>query len=63
MKEKTLENLQISQKTRRGRQPNGSPNQIDMHVGNRLCLRRQILKMSQSDLAKKLGLTFQQVQK
>lgn len=53
----------ISQKNRRGRQPNGAPNRIDMHVGKRLCLRRQILKMSQNDLAKKLGITFQQVQK
>ncbi len=53
----------ISRKTQRGRQPNGAPNQIDIHVGKRLCLRRQILKMSQSDLAVKLGITFQQVQK
>ena len=58
-----LQNSNISQKTKRGRQPNGEPNQIDIHVGKRLCLRRQILKMSQSDLAKKLGITFQQVQK
>ncbi|MBP5399437.1 MAG: helix-turn-helix transcriptional regulator [Alphaproteobacteria bacterium] len=58
-----LQNSNISQKAKRGRQPNGEPNQIDIHVGKRLCLRRQILKMSQNDLAKKLGITFQQVQK
>ena len=58
-----MQNSNISQKAKRGRQPNGEPNQIDIHVGKRLCLRRQILKMSQSDLAKKLGITFQQVQK
>lgn len=52
-----------SPKRQRGRQPNGEPNQIDIHVGKRLCLRRQLLRMSQSDLAQKLGITFQQVQK
>ena len=58
----TLNNAE-SQKRQRGRQPNGEPNQIDVHVGKRLCLRRQLLKMSQNDLAQRLGITFQQVQK
>lgn len=53
----------LSLKRQRGRQPNGEPNQIDIHVGKRLCLRRQLLRMSQSDLSQKLGITFQQVQK
>lgn len=40
-----------------------TPNQIDIHVGRRIRLRRTILGMNQSDLAKAIGLTFQQVQK
>jgi transcriptional regulator with XRE-family HTH domain len=35
----------------------------DKHVGNRLRMRRLMLKKSQSDIAKALGLTFQQLQK
>ena len=41
----------------------GSPNPIDIHVGSRIRLRRQILKMSQEKLGDELGVTFQQVQK
>lgn len=40
-----------------------TPNQIDIHVGRRIRLRRTILGMNQSDLANAIGLTFQQVQK
>ncbi len=58
-----MQTITTPRKAQRGRQPNGAPNQIDIHVGKRLCLRRQILRMSQSDLAGKLGITFQQVQK
>ena len=36
---------------------------IDQHVGARLRMRRLMLNMTQSELAKALGLTFQQVQK
>lgn len=50
-------------KKARGRQPNGEPNPIDIHIGNRLRLRRQILQLSQQQLGEMLGLTFQQVQK
>ena len=39
------------------------PNPIDAHVGKRLRLRRNILRITQQELAKMLGLTFQQVQK
>ena len=39
------------------------PNQIDVVVGGRIRLRRKILGMSQSALARALGVTFQQVQK
>lgn len=40
-----------------------SPNPVDIHVGTRVRLRRQILKMSQEKLGDELGVTFQQVQK
>jgi transcriptional regulator with XRE-family HTH domain len=40
-----------------------SPNQTDKHVGSRVRMRRLELRISQANLAKGLGLTFQQVQK
>jgi len=40
-----------------------SPNPVDIHVGTRIRLRRQLLKMSQEKLGDQLGVTFQQVQK
>ena len=52
-----------SRKVSRGRTPNGQPNPIDIHVGNRIRQRRMLLNMSQEKLADLLGLTFQQVQK
>lgn len=53
----------ISKKSNRGRTPQGEPNPIDVHVGNRIRLRRTLLGLSQDKLASMLGLTFQQVQK
>lgn len=50
-------------KSSRGRTPTGNPNPIDVHVGNRIRLRRTLLGLSQEKLASLLGLTFQQVQK
>jgi len=47
----------------RGRQEDGAPNLIDIHVGSRIRLRRALLGMSQEKLGDALGLTFQQVQK
>lgn len=47
----------------RGRGGDGSPNKIDVHVGNRIKLRRKMLKFSQEKLAYLLGVTFQQIQK
>ncbi len=47
----------------RGRVADGIPNPVDVHVGNRIRLRRTILGYSQQFMARKLGLTFQQVQK
>jgi len=40
-----------------------SANPVDVHVGTRVRLRRQVLKMSQERLGDSLGVTFQQVQK
>jgi len=40
-----------------------APHPIDVKVGELIRLRRQELAMSQTDLAKVLGLTFQQIQK
>jgi transcriptional regulator with XRE-family HTH domain len=40
-----------------------APNPVDVHVGGRVRLRRLYLGMSQSALARSLGVTFQQVQK
>ena len=54
---------QKSKKACRGRTPTGQPNPIDVHVGNRIRLRRNVLGWSQEKMAKMLGLTFQQVQK
>src|SRR6202789_2014842 len=43
--------------------PDRTPNPIDVHVGLQVRLRRKELKISQERLADALGLTFQQVQK
>ncbi|MDP3898953.1 MAG: helix-turn-helix domain-containing protein [Mesorhizobium sp.] len=39
------------------------PNPIDIHVGSRVRLRRNMLSMSQEKLGESLGITFQQIQK
>jgi len=39
------------------------PNPVDVHVGNRIRMRRMLAGMSQEKLGERLGLTFQQVQK
>lgn len=36
---------------------------VDMHVGARICARRKLLQLSQKQMAEKLGVTFQQIQK
>jgi transcriptional regulator with XRE-family HTH domain len=51
---------------RRGRSGRGrskAPHPIDVHVGSRVRLRRNILGLSQEKLGDAIGLTFQQVQK
>ncbi|MDX1402638.1 MAG: helix-turn-helix domain-containing protein [Kiloniellales bacterium] len=47
----------------RGRRGPQGPNPIDVHVGQRVRLRRTMLGMSQERLAEAIGLTFQQIQK
>jgi transcriptional regulator with XRE-family HTH domain len=39
------------------------PDPIDIHVGARLRMRRNLVGLSQEQLGKSLGLTFQQIQK
>ena len=39
------------------------PDPIDIHVGSQIRTRRLLLGMNQEELAQRLGLTFQQVQK
>src|SRR4051794_12691440 len=53
-----------SQPPRRpGRPKMGTPNPVDVQVGQRLRLRRNMLGLSQERLGDAIGLTFQQVQK
>ena len=40
-----------------------TPNAIDEHIGQRMQLRRVMMGLSQKDLAKICGVTFQQIQK
>jgi transcriptional regulator with XRE-family HTH domain len=53
----------IKIKSLRGRVNDNEPNPVDVHVGNRIRLRRTILHITQQQMAEKLGLTFQQIQK
>jgi transcriptional regulator with XRE-family HTH domain len=48
---------------RTGRQKSDRPNPIDVQVGSRVRLRRNMLGLSQEKLGEAIGLTFQQVQK
>ena len=41
----------------------GTPNPIDKHVGSRVRLRRLMLHLNQTDLASRLGVSYQQLQK
>ena len=52
------------QPTRRpGRQKSEKPDPVDVRVGSRVRLRRNMLGLSQERLGEAIGLTFQQVQK
>jgi transcriptional regulator with XRE-family HTH domain len=48
---------------RPGRRKSDRPHPIDVHVGSRVRLRRNMLALSQEKLGEAIGLTFQQVQK
>jgi transcriptional regulator with XRE-family HTH domain len=48
---------------RPGRRKSDQPNPVDVHVGSRVRLRRNMLGLSQEKLGEAIGLTFQQVQK
>ena len=48
---------------RGGRRRGGGPDPVDVHVGSRVRLRRNMLGLSQEKLGEAIGLTFQQVQK
>jgi transcriptional regulator with XRE-family HTH domain len=45
------------------RKTKGTPNSVDIHVGQRLRVRRSLLGLSQEKLADAIGITFQQIQK
>lgn len=47
----------------RTRQDDEGPHPVDTHVGGKVKSRRLMLGLSQEELAKSIGLTFQQVQK
>lgn len=47
----------------RTRPEDEGPHPVDTHVGAKVKIRRLMLGMSQEELAKSIGLTFQQVQK
>ncbi len=56
--------MAITRQPRRpGRRKSDKPNPIDVHVGSRIRLRRNMLALSQEKLGEAIGLTFQQVQK
>src|SRR5881227_589616 len=56
--------MAISQPIRRSsRQRSEKPNPVDVQVGSRVRLRRNMLGLSQEKLGAAIGLTFQQVQK
>jgi transcriptional regulator with XRE-family HTH domain len=55
--------LSTRQPRRAGRRKADKPNPIDVHVGSRIRLRRNMLGLSQEKLGEAIGLTFQQVQK
>ena len=50
-------------KIKKKRLPPGVANPVDVHVGNRVRLRRTLLGLSQEKLGAAVGLTFQQIQK
>ena len=58
-----VKTAQKPRKKRLSQGKDGGPDPIDIHVGTRIKLRRQILGINQTELAQAIGVTFQQVQK
>ena len=56
-------NTPDKKKHNRARQQDGTPNPIDIHIGDRMRLCRCLRGLSQEKLAQQMGLTFQQIQK
>jgi transcriptional regulator with XRE-family HTH domain len=52
-----------SERVRKIRLSSKKPNHVDVHVGKRVRLRRSLLGLSQDELARRLGLTSQLIQK
>jgi len=50
-------------KTKKAHLRSENPDPIDIYVGSRLRMRRNLVGLSQEQLGKALGLTFQQIQK
>lgn len=59
----SYQSTSLTHRQSRGKMMNGAPNPIDVYVGKRIRLRREILQMSQMDLAQLLSIAFQQLQK
>ena len=58
-----MKNCKTSHSANRSKTLDGLPNQVDIYVGKRIKLRRKILGLTQTEISKILGLTFQQIQK
>jgi transcriptional regulator with XRE-family HTH domain len=61
-REEMWSTMAMQQPHRPGRRKGDKPNPIDVHVGSRVRLRRNMLGLSQGQLGEAIGLTFQQVQ-
>lgn len=53
----------MKQRQNRGKQADGTPNPVDIYVGNRIKLRRLELGLTQERLAQNINISFQQLQK
>jgi transcriptional regulator with XRE-family HTH domain len=56
-------NRRAGERGRKNRLSSKKPNHVDEHVGKRLRLRRNLVGLSQDELARRLGLTSQLIQK
>ncbi len=58
-----VKNIRTKKISHQDKKDTGLPHPVDIHVGKRLRLRRSVLGFSQEYVGKKLGVTFQQIQK